>query len=437
MLAAHPALATLRHDRVGQRRLDTCRDDDGEIGRDLARIRPEHDDELVTAEPRDGVGRAGGVGEPARHLAQRRVTHRVALSVVDALEPVEVDDQHRGSTGALRGQERVELVLHLAPVRQAGEFVVGCGMFEQLLHLDDVRDVAGDDEQLRGWSVRVAGEHAYAPRQPGERTIGFVHTVLEVGNLAVREPGGRVDGGRQAGPVLERDDIVETGATEHRDGARGEADQRRGVAVRTGEGAGGDVVDVDRVRCRRYDGLLERVCRAEFLLDLDQFVDVGDHARRAHHGTGLVTFGAPPGGEPGRVAAVGTHPAITQVDGRALLDEVLHRRLDHLAVGVGDTVDQRAAAEGDRLAGHPAHLEQLVADDQQPSAVVELPRAGAADALCAHESVMVGLDRGGPHRLRRLTPSQRSPDRQRHDVAWPAVAGSLRHTCSIDRAHAI
>ena len=53
------------------------------------------DEELVAAQPADGVPGPHLVDQPAADLAQQRVADLVAEGVVDGLEPVEVDDQQR------------------------------------------------------------------------------------------------------------------------------------------------------------------------------------------------------------------------------------------------------------------------------------------------------------------------------------------------------
>ena len=52
-------------------------------------------DELVAAEPRDRVGRAHRVGQPGREREQHLVPGGVAGRVVDQLEAVEVEHEHR------------------------------------------------------------------------------------------------------------------------------------------------------------------------------------------------------------------------------------------------------------------------------------------------------------------------------------------------------
>jgi hypothetical protein len=91
--------------------------------RDLGR---EHD-ELVAAHARHGVHRTQRGGEGAGHPAQERVAGRVALRVVDVLEAVEVDEQHRdGPDRAGRCRQRaVDAVDEHRSVRKPGQRVVG------------------------------------------------------------------------------------------------------------------------------------------------------------------------------------------------------------------------------------------------------------------------------------------------------------------------
>ena len=81
-------------------------------------------------------------GHAGRDLAQDLVAHLVAVAVVDRLELVEVDEQHRGgrsgSLGAVHG--RLDAGDGRRPVVDAGQRVVGCLVGEvglQLVALDD------------------------------------------------------------------------------------------------------------------------------------------------------------------------------------------------------------------------------------------------------------------------------------------------------------
>ena len=61
--------------------------------------RMEHRDELVAAHARDQRPAAGRIGDAPRHFLQHRVTHAVAQSVVQHLEVIEVQLQHRAVRG--------------------------------------------------------------------------------------------------------------------------------------------------------------------------------------------------------------------------------------------------------------------------------------------------------------------------------------------------
>ncbi len=64
-----------------------------------------HDDqgELVATEPGDGVGAAADRPQPAGDLHQQLIADGVAEAVVDGLEPVEVEHEHRGHVTAELG----------------------------------------------------------------------------------------------------------------------------------------------------------------------------------------------------------------------------------------------------------------------------------------------------------------------------------------------
>ena len=80
-------------------------------------------DELVPAEAGRGVGAAQLRGEPATHLHEQVVSGGVPQAVVDELEVVQVQEQHRHmglmALGSLEGEG--ETVQQQVPVGQAGE----------------------------------------------------------------------------------------------------------------------------------------------------------------------------------------------------------------------------------------------------------------------------------------------------------------------------
>ena len=94
----------------------------------------QHDGELVAAEPRDGVDVADGAPQVAADLLEDPVAMAVAEGVVDLLEAVQVDEEHRGGMApALGGPDGLlEAILQEVAVRQAGE-----GVVQRLALVDD------------------------------------------------------------------------------------------------------------------------------------------------------------------------------------------------------------------------------------------------------------------------------------------------------------
>ncbi len=67
----------------------------------------QHDDELVATDPRHRVDSPPAASQSARDLDEQLVAGRVPERVVDRLEAVEVDEQHRGARAVpLRAGER-------------------------------------------------------------------------------------------------------------------------------------------------------------------------------------------------------------------------------------------------------------------------------------------------------------------------------------------
>ncbi len=79
--------------------------------------------EFVAAKPSERVALAELALQQHADLAQQSVARRVAARVVDLLEAVEIEEEHRVTTVELRGAcERAgEAMLELTPVREAGE----------------------------------------------------------------------------------------------------------------------------------------------------------------------------------------------------------------------------------------------------------------------------------------------------------------------------
>ncbi len=90
------------------------------------------DDELVSSEPGDGVVAADRRGETTTHRHEQLVARVVAEAVVDHLEAVEVEEEHRHHRFVVVQalQRGVETVDGERAVRQLGERVVECEMAE-------------------------------------------------------------------------------------------------------------------------------------------------------------------------------------------------------------------------------------------------------------------------------------------------------------------
>ena len=132
----------------------------------------QHDDELVSTQPGHRVDRAAGT-QALRHLDEQLVAGSVSERVVHRLEPVEVDEQHRGAQPVPpRAREGLaQAVDDERPVREAGERVVQGAIFERLFGGAPIGDVAhvrhdaldgGLVEQVRGAEV-----------EPSPATVGM------------------------------------------------------------------------------------------------------------------------------------------------------------------------------------------------------------------------------------------------------------------------
>ncbi len=84
-----------------------------------------HDGELIAAETRDDIGVAHAALQPAGHGFEQLVAALVAQRVVDALELVEVEKQHRKLLAAADPLERmIQLLAEKHAVGQTGQRVV-------------------------------------------------------------------------------------------------------------------------------------------------------------------------------------------------------------------------------------------------------------------------------------------------------------------------
>lgn len=128
----------------------------------------EQDGELVAAEARDRIDTAGGVEEEPGGRLQQLIARRVSMTVVDALEPVEVDEEDAGLAGIdLQGLSH--LFLKERAVGEPGQRIVECLKRQALVKLMPFGDVdAGGEEEpdapvVQGTDVT---DHARRRRAP-------------------------------------------------------------------------------------------------------------------------------------------------------------------------------------------------------------------------------------------------------------------------------
>ena len=100
--------------------------------------------ELVSAEPGRGVGAAQAGADPRRDLDEQRIAGGVAERVVDALEVVDVEEDHRDARASLGAppQPVLDLLAEERAVGEIGERVVVGLMRQLLLQLGEPRDGA-------------------------------------------------------------------------------------------------------------------------------------------------------------------------------------------------------------------------------------------------------------------------------------------------------
>jgi hypothetical protein len=141
---AEEHFASIEQDRLRERREGLLRND-----MDVRRPAPtpEEHQELVAAVAADRVAFAHQTLEPVRRQADHRIAERMAESVVDHLEAVQVQvHQCDMLAGAPRVRDRLsDAVLHQAPVRQVRQLVVRRQILDAGLALLALGDVAKED----------------------------------------------------------------------------------------------------------------------------------------------------------------------------------------------------------------------------------------------------------------------------------------------------
>ncbi len=115
-------------------------------------------------------------GQAGRDLLQHTIAHRVAEAVVDHLEVVEVDEQHRDLAGHRRGEQVVEHRHQRRTVGEVGEIVVGGGVGQSLGRAPLIGDVL--DVRDRQRHAVVLG-HRHASARPDELAVAAEVPLIE------------------------------------------------------------------------------------------------------------------------------------------------------------------------------------------------------------------------------------------------------------------
>jgi hypothetical protein len=143
--------------------------------RDIGRIghRGLHDRKLVAAQPRHDVGFPETPSQPGRHGLEQFVAALVSEGVVDALEFVEVQIEHRQPFAASDTPERLlELFAEKHPVGQVGQRIVVRQMRDPLFGQLSFRDILDHGQEILRLTIdasddeffRRDGAQAFAPR---------------------------------------------------------------------------------------------------------------------------------------------------------------------------------------------------------------------------------------------------------------------------------
>ena len=145
-------------------------------GHDARRLafRQQDQGELVAGQPRQRVLRLEQAGEPARDGEQDGIADRDADRIVDLLEAVEIDHQHRRPDlriGAGEAEGRLHAVDEQFAVGQAGEIVVHRVEQQPLLGVLEIGHVGERADQAHHFAVG-ADHRARLQREPEVMAVG-------------------------------------------------------------------------------------------------------------------------------------------------------------------------------------------------------------------------------------------------------------------------
>ena len=130
----HRHLLPLHAERLAERL-----DEPGGNPFDLLRVRAVRENgELVSTEPRRNVGRPHTRLQPVRERHEQRVAHRMAETIVDRLEVVEIEEQHRCLEPEREGSR--DMLGEEHPIRELRQRVVERLVAQLLLYCGELRD---------------------------------------------------------------------------------------------------------------------------------------------------------------------------------------------------------------------------------------------------------------------------------------------------------
>jgi hypothetical protein len=107
------------------------------------------DREFIAAKPRHQVLLACGLAQANGDVDQHLVADAVAVKIVDPLECVEIEQEHRmrAMTARRRAHCGLQFLIEQAAVRQAGERILHRKFVRVLFRLDAARDFAALQQQ--------------------------------------------------------------------------------------------------------------------------------------------------------------------------------------------------------------------------------------------------------------------------------------------------
>jgi hypothetical protein len=168
----------------------------------------DQDRELVAPQARDHVRLAQAARETVRHPDQQLIAGRVPVAVVDLLELVEVEEEHRHLIASrATPQGPLDLIVEQRAIGEAGEAVVEGLMRQLLLQRTTLAHVPrGEDDPAHSRVVPKVRDNALGV-PPG--SVGVPHPQLQGRPAGARTRVRVGEGGLQVRPVVGMQEIAE------------------------------------------------------------------------------------------------------------------------------------------------------------------------------------------------------------------------------------